>query len=113
MIYVDQLVFQKKNGKKLYCHMLADSIDELHAFACLIGRKRCWFHKSSYLHYDLDVVFRDLAIQAGAIEIDSKDIVYARKLSLTIGEFLVNISRSINQVTDDSSTPSSTEDFES
>jgi hypothetical protein len=73
MIYVDQLVFQKKNGKKLYCHMLADSIDELHAFACLIGRKRCWFHKSSYLHYDLDEAFRVLAIQAGAIEIDSKE----------------------------------------
>lgn len=90
MIYVDRLEFKKPNGKKFYCHMFADSLEELHAFAEKIGRKRCWFHKSvgGYLHYDLDAVFRQLAIEAGAVEIETKDAIMARKLSRSIEEYI-------------------------
>jgi hypothetical protein len=31
-------------------HLIADSRDELHAFAAAVGIKRCWFHQD---HYDL------------------------------------------------------------
>lgn len=75
MIYVDELIFKKKNGKKCYCHMFADSVEELHEFADLIGRKRCWYHKSStgIMHYDLDEKFRTLALENGASVISTKD----------------------------------------
>ena len=81
MIYVDELEFQKVGGRKKYCHMFASDLDSLHAFAKLIGRKRCWYHKmrvSELCHYDLDQKFRDLSIQNGAKEIKSKD--YVRKV---------------------------------
>ena len=81
VIYVDELEFQKEGGRKKYCHMFAPDLDALHAFAEVIGRKRCWYHKMrvrELCHYDLDQKFRDLAIQNGAKEIKSKD--YVRKV---------------------------------
>lgn len=39
----------------LSCHLTADTLDELHAFAAKIGLKRSWFQvsKSGIPHYDL------------------------------------------------------------
>ena len=35
-------------------HMVADSVEELHKFAALIGLKRGWYqNKGRYSHYDL------------------------------------------------------------
>lgn len=81
MIYVDECEFQKVGGRKKYCHMFAENLETLHAFAEIIGRKKCWFHKMripELCHYDLDNKFRDIAIQNGAKEISSKD--YIRKI---------------------------------
>jgi len=78
MIYVDELEFAKPNGKKKYCHMFAPDVETLHAFAEIIGRKRCWFHKMrvpELSHYDLCNKFREIAIQNGAIQITSKEYV--------------------------------------
>lgn len=56
------------------CHMFADSVDELHAFAKDLGLKREWFQSpgvncspSSLPHYDLTGAMRIKAIRMGAI----------------------------------------------
>lgn len=47
---------------KLWCHLVADSLDELHAFAAVLGLKRGWFQeKASYPHYDVTTEVRDRA----------------------------------------------------
>ncbi len=68
-IYVDPLFeHPKRNAEGFeWCHMRADSIDELHEFARLIGRNRCWFHKGD--HYDLTPSSRERAVTEGAIEL--------------------------------------------
>lgn len=51
------------------CHLLADTLDELHAFAKKIGLKRSWFQNGSAPHYDLTASRRSEAVRAGAIEL--------------------------------------------
>jgi hypothetical protein len=52
-------------------HMQADTLDELHAFAKLIGMRRSWFQtrpgRPEKDHYDLMRAKRDRAILLGAI----------------------------------------------
>lgn len=79
-VYVDPAVFLKVNGRKKYCHMIADTLQELHAFAEKIGVKKHFFHKSAtYLHYDLNDSQRTIAVENGAIEISSKELVIKSK----------------------------------
>ena len=55
------------------CHMTADSLDELHAFAARLGLRRAWFqnhHKNPrYWHYDLVASKRRMALAYGAKEL--------------------------------------------
>lgn len=61
------------------CHLLADTLDELHVMAQSIGLKREWFQdKRSGKHYDLVPSKRAAAVAAGAIELD--DIAFIAKL---------------------------------
>lgn len=60
-------VAKSQKTPRLWCHMTADTKDELHAFAAKIGRKRCWFHKGN--HYDLTEKFRSIAVSMGAKEV--------------------------------------------
>lgn len=74
MIYIDLL--KSCNPKKgwrwtSYCHMFADSEEELHEFANKIGMKPQWFQNKKLPHYDLTVKRRQLALSMGAIEVDS------------------------------------------
>lgn len=46
--------------------------EELHAFATLIGVKKCWAHKD---HYDLNADQRQLAVDNGAQEITSREMI--------------------------------------
>lgn len=58
------------------CHMLADTIEELHAMAHKIGIQRRWFqNKSAAPHYDICKSKRTLAVKFGAIECDRRQIV--------------------------------------
>lgn len=51
------------------CHMIADTLDELHAMADRIGIRRKWFQsQSSTPHYDICKAKRALAVKAGAVE---------------------------------------------
>lgn len=71
MVKVDSPIHRRSpRGRVRYCHMTADSLDELHAFAESIGVKRCWFERSrrGVPHYDLNPEARRRAVEAGAIE---------------------------------------------
>lgn len=57
------------------CHMLADSLDELHAMADRLGLKREWFQPRSTPHYDICQSKRALALQLGATAIDRRRTV--------------------------------------
>lgn len=52
---------------KLWCHLVADSLDELHAFALQLGLQRAWFQsKSAFPHYDVTTTVRERALRLGA-----------------------------------------------
>ena len=66
-----------------WCHLLADSLDELHDFAGRLGKPRRAFQAKRLPHYDLTVGQRRIAIDLGAIEVRSRDIVLlARRLRI-------------------------------
>jgi hypothetical protein len=70
MVYVDELYdYGWRLGPS--CHLIADTLEELHTFAAGIGMKRSWFQisKSGCLHYDLTARRRELAIKMGAIKL--------------------------------------------
>lgn len=68
-VYVDELrTYDTKLRWKVWCHMTADSDEELHAMADLIGLKREWFQDKRTHHYDLIPSKRALAVKKGAIE---------------------------------------------
>ena len=73
-VYVDDF-YTPFRGMHM-CHMLADSAEELHAMADLIGLKRSWFQGD---HYDVSETKRALAVRAGAIEVTSREIVKVRR----------------------------------
>lgn len=65
---------------KLWCHLVADSLTELHAFAAAVGLKRSWFQDCSrYPHYDVTLAVRDKALRMGAQLGDRKTIIGCSK----------------------------------
>ena len=79
-IYVDNVKVKWRG--RLWCHLVADSIEELHAFARQLGLQRNWFqHSASYPHYDVTVEVRQKALNIGALEGNRvKIITCARKM---------------------------------
>jgi len=58
------------------CHMVADTLDELHAMADRIGMQRRWYQgppATAWPHYDIALTKRALAVDAGAVEIRWRD----------------------------------------
>lgn len=77
-IYVDNMRIKHK-GKE-WCHLMADSLDELHDFALYIGVKRCWFHRTAtYPHYDVTAEIRTKAISYGAVPSERAKIIECGK----------------------------------
>ncbi len=79
-VYVDKIMPTITNANWRYpksCHLVADSLDELHEFAARLGMKRSWFQdKNGNLpHYDLTVNKRKQAVRLGAVEIDQREFV--------------------------------------
>lgn len=62
-------------GRMKMCHMLADTLEELHAMADAIGMKRAWFQAGSTPHYDVTQTRRELAVKLGAVEIGRAKLV--------------------------------------
>lgn len=83
-IYVDFVRIEFKGHR--WCHMLADTLQELHEFAVLIDVDKRLFHRhASYPHYDITVQMRETAIAQGAIPADRKKIIEcAKKLKIEL-----------------------------
>lgn len=59
-----------------WCHLVADSLDELHVFAARLGLRRSWFQeKGRYPHYDVAMSMRDRALRLGAVDADRATII--------------------------------------
>lgn len=90
-IYVDRANIQFR--EKLWCHMMADTLEELHLFAQQLNIDVRLFHRTaSYPHYDITLEMRVIAIAYGAIDADRKTIIECgRRLKLQLA----------NQICDD------------
>ena len=86
MIYVDAAEWKKSpNGRKSYAHMVADSLEELHAFAPTIGVKPHFFHRSKTApHYDITSDQHTIAIEHGAVLVSSREVLAKGKLLLPV-----------------------------
>lgn len=78
-VYVDSEEIQWRG--RSWCHLVADSLDELHAFAARLGLQRRWFQERSfYPHYDVTVSVRDRAIRIGAVDASRETVIACCKL---------------------------------
>ncbi len=66
--YVNKL--RRRFGGLAFCHLLADTEEELHAIAARIGVDSRLFQGEKIPHYDISQAKRALALAAGAVEID-------------------------------------------
>ena len=58
-----------------FCHLLADSRDELHAMAEALGIPRRYFQDHAWRwHHDLPAPLRPRAIELGAIEVTMHEV---------------------------------------
>ncbi len=101
-VYVDNERIEWRG--KLWCHLVADSLDELHAFAARIGLRRSWFQgRASYPHYDVTTDVRERALIAGALASRKREVlIAARKLKVEMAS-----GTSEPRITDPASQPSS------
>jgi len=78
-VYVDDAVTLWRGQR--WAHLMADTLDELHAFADRLGiPRRAFQNKTSGAHYDLPADVRERAIALGAIPISrhrDRDLVRA------------------------------------
>lgn len=73
-VYVDSEGIRWR-GKE-WCHLVADSMEELHDFAAQLGLQRGWFQdKGRYPHYDVTMRVRDRALLMGAIDADRATLI--------------------------------------
>jgi hypothetical protein len=78
MLYVDPAIHKWKGS--LWCHLTADSLEELHNFAInSLGLKREWFQDKAIPHYDVIESKRKIAIEKGAIAISLKEMCDRRR----------------------------------
>lgn len=74
-VYVDDAYLPY--GRMIMCHMLADSPAELLRMADKIGLSDRHLQKpgTPYEHFDVSKLYRARAVENGAIEVSSRDIV--------------------------------------
>lgn len=79
--YGDSVKGVAKRWGSRWCHMIADTEDELHAFAARIGMRRSWaqYPGTPRSHYDLVPSRRERAVREGAIEIDDRQLLEIRR----------------------------------
>ncbi len=98
-VYVDNANTPATVGRirSTWCHLTADTQDELHEFAARVGMQRRWFQTCKrpcgrepcvHWHYDLTAPRRALAVELGAVEIDLRqmgDLIRARRRAIRTG----------------------------
>lgn len=73
-VYVDES--RNQFGRMKMAHLIADTLDELHAMAEKIGLKREWFQdKASTPHYDVSISRKKAAVALGAKVLDRREFV--------------------------------------
>ena len=73
-VYVDNM--RAAYGRLVMCHMVADTLDELHRMADVIGIDRRHYQgppRSRYPHYDIGLSKKALALKAGAVQITMRE----------------------------------------
>ena len=76
-VYVDDSRIRWRG--RLWSHLIADTTEELHAFAARLGLERAWCHRTPARpwkdHYDLLDAKREAAISRGARPITCREAV--------------------------------------
>jgi hypothetical protein len=78
-VYVDNMheLEMGRFGRMKMSHMVADTLEELHAMADRIGVARRWYQappKTRHPHYDIAMSKRAMAVAAGAVEVDIRAV---------------------------------------
>ena len=78
-VYVDPCLpyphLGERTGHLLWCHLMADTRDELHAFADRLGLPRRAFQDHAVRwHYDIPLAVRTRALALGARDVDRRTI---------------------------------------
>lgn len=68
------------------CHLMADTLEELHAFAAQLGLRRSWFQPRSSPHYDLTPSRREAALALGAVFVPAREQAIARRRARHLAE---------------------------
>lgn len=91
MVYVDDADVRKCGCA--WFHLLADDIQEMHAFAAKIGVSPRAFHRGArHPHYDVTALQRRRAMLHGAVAITTRDaVVIGRRISLPSRDSLVDV----------------------
>jgi uncharacterized protein DUF4031 len=101
-IYVDEPLFPYRG--QMYCHVWADTVEELHAAAQAAGLKREWFQcppKADWEHYDCAPRIRAILVRNGAREMDRyAALEHVARLDIASGdpELAVYGQRSLDRV---------------
>lgn len=71
-VYVDNM--KRPYRRMIMVHMIADSDEELHAMAALIGVQRKWWQPPDRggSHYDICLAKKGLAMAAGAVSVTAR-----------------------------------------
>lgn len=75
-VYVDEPIWSWQGLR--WCHLMADEVTELHAFAALLGLKRSSYQgppRTRAPHYDITGFERDRALRLGAKRASREEIV--------------------------------------
>lgn len=89
-VYVDRVKIPYRG--MVMCHMVADTIEELHSMADLIGVNRKWFQspdKARHPHYDICQAKKALALKFGAVETSDRRLFISKAKKLR-EELLLN-----------------------
>jgi Protein of unknown function (DUF4031) len=75
-VYVDEPVWQRRGRR--FCHLVADSPEELAEFAARLGLRRGWLQTKPGQpwkdHYDLPAWARAEAVRLGAFELTMREM---------------------------------------